>query len=43
MAKESKPRRDEKKKPAMSLKERRLAKHNKRLHRDEPHLPEHHE
>lgn len=44
MAKESKHRRDDRKKPTMTLKERRALKHNKRLHRDESsHIPEQHE
>lgn len=35
MSKETKQRRDERKKPQMSLKERRAKKHEKRQHRSE--------
>lgn len=35
MAKESKHRREDKKKPLMSLKERRAKKHEKKQHKDE--------
>jgi hypothetical protein len=41
MAKESKQRRNEKKKPTMSLKERRARKHEKRMHKEEHRIDEH--
>lgn len=41
MAKESKQRRDQKKKPQMTLKERRLKKHEKKAQREQHHIDEH--
>lgn len=43
MAKESKHRKDERKKPSMTLKERRAKKHEKRLHKPEHRVDEHKE
>ena len=40
MAKESKQRKNEKKKPTMTLKERRAKKHEKYQMRHEHHIPE---
>ena len=41
MSKESKHRREERKKPTMSIKERRAKKHEKRMQRQEGFLDEH--
>lgn len=38
MAKESKHRRDERKKPTLSLKEKRAKKHEKKRHKEEHHI-----
>ncbi|MBA3815374.1 MAG: hypothetical protein H0X29_02425 [Parachlamydiaceae bacterium] len=41
MVKEAKQRRDEKKKPQMTLKERRAKKHEKKAQRDQHHIEDH--
>lgn len=42
MAKESKHRKDERKKPTLSLKEKRARKHEKRMHKEEHRILEEH-